>query len=82
MLIWFNANGSKVDVQVKVTRTIVGWFNIRIAGGDDNHFVNVSPDRLKELFPGINTRLTVACRELKAEVAEQLFDNVKAVASA
>lgn len=65
--------------QVKFNKTILGFFNIRIAGGNDNTFVNLSPVEFKELFPNVSNIAKYGCGELSTEKARELFNSKKVV---
>lgn len=65
--------------QVKFNKTILGFFNIRIAGGDDNTFVNLSPVEFKELFPEVSKKAKYGCGEISTEKARELFNSKKVV---
>lgn len=65
--------------QVKFNKTILGFFNIRIAGGNDNTFVNLSPVEFRELFPNVSNKAKYGCGSISTEKARELFNSKKVV---
>ncbi|WP_019241338.1 MULTISPECIES: hypothetical protein [Bacillus] len=74
MLIWFNADGTTANVQVKFVKTIVGWFNVyHIASGK---VVNLSPEIFGKYFGGVDKRVKMGCAELSEKDAVKLFGKI------
>ncbi|MGV3042563.1 pathogenicity island protein [Staphylococcus rostri] len=48
--------------QVIITRSIVGWLNIRDTKG--NLLLNVAPDVFRDHFRDVSENVTMACMEL------------------
>lgn len=49
--------------QVVITKSVVGWFNVKDVKG--NLLLNVAPDVFKENFPEVSPDISIACMELE-----------------
>lgn len=55
--------------QCIVNKTIVGWYNVRMANSDEL-IVNLSPDNMLKVYPDLNTKAAIFTCELDLEVIE------------
>lgn len=65
-------------MQIKVVKTIVGWFNVYLANDPVRPPVTLSPDKLSGLIPSLSPQVKVACMEVNSEVAAELFGRAAA----
>lgn len=49
--------------QVVITKSVVGWFNVKDVEG--NLLLNIAPDVFKENFPEVSPDISIACMELE-----------------
>ncbi|UXR76768.1 MULTISPECIES: pathogenicity island protein [unclassified Staphylococcus] len=61
--------------QVIITRTIIGWYNIK----DTNHnlLLNVSPQVFEQYFPEVSKNFNIACMEINFERIAKIKNNKK-----
>lgn len=65
--------------QIKFTKTVLSFYNIRLACGNDNIFVNLSTSEFKDLFPNVSKKAKYGCGEISAEKAQELFSSKRVV---
>lgn len=65
-------------MQIKVVKTIVGWFNVYLVHDPVRPPVTLSPEKLSGFIPSLSPRVKVACLEVNSEVAAELFGRVAA----
>ncbi|EKN66052.1 hypothetical protein BABA_17452 [Neobacillus bataviensis LMG 21833] len=58
-------------VQVKYVRTVVGWYNVYLAG-EDKPFANLSPDQFFALFPQVSKKARYGCDVMDPDCAHSL----------
>jgi hypothetical protein len=58
-------------VQVSFVKTIVGWFNVYLAGTE--RFVTINPDEFKSLLPNTTSRVRYGCGEIDRTRAQRYF---------
>ena len=58
--------------QVVITKSVVGWFNVKDVEG--NLLLNVAPDVFKENFPEVSPDISIACMELDINRIVELKD--------
>ncbi|MEW8987839.1 MAG: hypothetical protein AB2401_12730 [Bacillus sp. (in: firmicutes)] len=79
MLIWLLAKcinyegGLIMEIQIKYTKTIVGFYNVRLARGNDDHYVNLSPAQFAKLVPGVSNKARYGCAEISVEQGRELM---------
>ena len=49
--------------QVVITKSVVGWFNVKDVEG--KLLLNIAPDVFKENFPEVSPDISIACMELE-----------------
>lgn len=62
--------------QVVITKSVVGWFNVKDTNG--NLLLNVAPDVFKENFPEVSPDISIACMELELNRIVELKEKKKA----
>jgi len=62
-------------IQVKIVRTVVGWFNVYNV--NTNERVTISPDQFSAIF-NTDRNVTLACYEISAEQAVKIGFKVAA----
>lgn len=65
--------------QVVITKSVVGWFNVKDTNG--NLLLNVAPDVFKENFPEVSSDISIACMELELNRIVELKKKKKKKAS-
>ncbi|RIL70912.1 pathogenicity island protein [Staphylococcus devriesei] len=65
--------------QVLITKSVVGWFNVKDTNG--NLLLNVAPDVFKENFPEVSPDISIACMELELNRIVELKEKKKKKAS-
>ncbi|APR60589.1 MULTISPECIES: hypothetical protein [Staphylococcus] len=65
--------------QVVITKSVVGWFNVKDVKG--NLLLNVAPDVFKENFPEVSPDISIACMELELNRIVELKEKKKKKAS-
>ena len=48
--------------QVVITKSVVGWFNVKDVKG--NLLLNIAPDIFKKHFPEVSPNISIACMQL------------------
>ena len=61
--------------QVLITKSVVGWFNVKDTNG--NLLLNVAPDVFKENFPEVSPDISIACMELELNRIVELKEKKK-----
>lgn len=65
--------------QVVITKSVVGWFNVKDVEG--NLLLNITPDVFKENFPEVSPDISIACMELELNRIVELKEKKKKKAS-
>ena len=65
--------------QVVITKSVVGWFNVKDVKG--NLLLNVAPDVFKENLPEVSPDISIACMELELNRIVELKEKKKKKAS-
>ena len=77
MLTWYNANGSRVETQVRFVRTIVGWFNVYdVATGE---MVTMAPEAFEAVFGTKGRNVKSGCDSILPQVADRIFGREAAI---
>ncbi|WP_347320069.1 hypothetical protein [Rossellomorea sp. RS05] len=58
-------------VQVSFVKTIVGWFNVYLAGTE--RYVTLNPADFCKMFPNVSPRTRLGCKEIQRVEAESHF---------
>ncbi|MDR4936040.1 hypothetical protein RGU11_06625 [Rossellomorea marisflavi] len=66
-----NRTNNIETVQVSFVKTIVGWFNVYLAGTE--RYVTMNPDEFKSLLPDITIRVRYGCGEIDRTCAQNYF---------
>ncbi|MBH9580354.1 pathogenicity island protein [Staphylococcus felis] len=61
--------------QVIITKTIVGWHNIKTTDGQ--LLLNVAPNVLQEHFPEINSDASITCMEINFDRITEIKNKKK-----
>jgi hypothetical protein len=67
--------------QIRIVRSIVGFFNLYLVDHAEQPQVTVSPEKFAELFPSFSPKLRFGCGEISQALAAELF-TLKEVKSA
>jgi hypothetical protein len=59
--------------QVRIVRSIVGFFNLYLVDHAEQPRVTVSPEKFAELFPSFSPKLRFGCGEISQVQAIELF---------
>jgi hypothetical protein len=64
-------------IQIRYTRTIVGFFNVYLVNRPELSFVTLNPDKFYEVFPTVSEKVLYGCGELPYSAAESLFGSLE-----